>query len=133
MLAGDRLEQVGDLVHEGLAPADDVPVGPPEAHERVARLGDEEALEALLVGDLELVQALHVEGDRAVLAVDLERIRVGPAAGQLRAFERPQHAVLELDRRDEVVVHPAARDDRPHAGGDVGDLADEVAGKVDRV
>src|SRR5207248_6620508 len=60
-------------------------------------------------------------------------IRVDAPAGDARCLERPEHAAFELDRRDEVVVDLAARDNRADEGRDRRDLADQVAGEVDDV
>src|SRR5207248_2778774 len=67
VLSRDRPEEVVQLVHERVAPADDVPRRPPPLPERMVRLRDEHVLEAagavaLELEDLQLVQALHVEG-----------------------------------------------------------------------
>src|SRR5688572_13342487 len=81
----DGVDEVVEFVDEGVLPADDVAVGPPDVPERVVRLGDEDVGEAgvdvavrllLREVDLELVHALEVEGDRALLAVDLEAVGV---------------------------------------------------------
>ena len=77
-------------------------------------LGDEHRLEAarpVAVGpeDLQLVQPLHVEGERSLRAVDLPLERVAPAEGEPRRLDRPDRPLLELDRGLERVVHPPAR------------------------
>ena len=72
MLSGDRAEQVRPLVGEGVIPAEPVAVRPPVGGEGVLGLGDEDPPEAVAVGDLELVEALEVEAQRAARAVDLE-------------------------------------------------------------
>ena len=43
-------------------------------------LGDQDAAKCTLVGDLELVETLDVEGERPARAVDLERVVVDPPA-----------------------------------------------------
>src|SRR5688572_3187273 len=133
MLAGDRLEYVRQLVRERVAPADDVPGRPPQLHERVLRLGHEHSLEAGAGGDLELVQALDVEHDRALRPVQLERVRVHAPAREPGGLERADDAVLELDGGHEVVVYLPALDDGADTRGNRRDLADEVARKVDDV
>src|SRR5262249_58518342 len=110
-----------------------MPWGPPELHEGVLGLGDEDAREAVLVGDLKLVEALDVERDRPLRAVDLEGVVVDPAARQTRRLEGADCAALELDRRHEVVVDRTARNNRAHKRRDGGDLADEIPGEVDDV
>src|SRR5207344_1719349 len=61
----DCVEHVPELVHERVAPADDVAGRPPELPERMLGLGDEHRREpacaAAVAEDLDLVQALHVE------------------------------------------------------------------------
>src|SRR5436190_882786 len=99
MLACDRPEHMRELVDERLAPADDVTMRPPEAHERVLRLGDEDAAEPVRVANLELVQALHVERERPLRPVDLEGVRVRVADRELRAFQLPSPPFLNFIRR----------------------------------
>ena len=125
-------------MREGVAPADDVPGGPPEIPERVVRLGDEHRLEAagavaVRPEDLELVQPLHVERDRALRAVDLPLEGVAPAEREAGRLDRPDRAALELDRRLERVVDAPPGQERVDEPGDRGDLADEEAGEVDDV
>src|SRR5262249_34237332 len=126
-------KQMRDLVREGVAPADDVPRGPPELHERMLGLGDQDSRKALRFGDLELVEAVAAEGDRPLRAVDLDRVEVDPAAAQARRPERATGGACELDRGHEMVVHGAAGDDGAYEPGDGRDLADEVPGEVDDV
>ena len=71
-----------NLVREGVAPADDVAGRPPEAHEGMVGLRDEEALEPAPARHLELVQALDVEDDGAARSVDLEGVLVDPPGGE---------------------------------------------------
>src|SRR5919198_1204357 len=122
-----------ELVHERVAPADDVAGRPPEAHERVLGLGDEDAAEARALGYVKLVQPLEVERERARVAVHLPHVRIDAAAREPRGLERADRPVLELDRGDERVVDAVALDERAHLGRDRGDLADEVAREVDDV
>ena len=96
-------------------------------------LGDEDAAERTLVGDLELVEPLDVEGQRAARAVDLERVVVDPPSREPGGLERPDDAVLELDGRGERVVDLVALDERLDDGGHGHRLADEVAADVDDV
>ena len=70
----DAVEQVGDLVDEGVLPADDVAVRPPVLPERVMGLGDQHLVKALrLFGrvidpeHLQLVEALEIETDAALV------------------------------------------------------------------
>ena len=127
-----------DLVDERLAPADDVPGWPPELPERMVGLRDEHRLEAarpVTVGaeDLELVQPLHVEGERSLGAVDLPLEGVTAAEREPRRLDRPDRAAFELDGRlDRVVDLPAREegaDERRHGG----DVADEEAREIDHV
>src|SRR2546423_7180836 len=45
-VVGDRAQEVMHLVHERIAPSDDVPRRPPEVHERMVRLRHEHRPEA---------------------------------------------------------------------------------------
>src|SRR5947209_2603631 len=101
-----------DLVHEGVLPPDDVTLRPPPFQEWVVSLGDQHLSEPLSVGarggvdevDLELIQPLEVERDRALGPVDLEAERVPPPAAETRRLERPDRPAFELDRRLERIV-----------------------------
>ena len=94
-----------------------------------------EAPRAVAVGaeDLELVQPLHVEGERALRAVDLPLERVAAAVREARRLERADRAVRELDRGLDRVVDLAARQERVREAGDGLDLAVEEAREVDDV
>src|SRR4051794_22181032 len=97
------------LVHERVAPADDVAGRPPVLPERMVRLRDEHALEAactVAVGaeHLKLVHPLHVERERALRSVYLPLKRVAAAMREARRLERTDGAVLELDRSLDRVV-----------------------------
>ena len=123
-------------MRERVAPADDVAGRPPEIPERVVGLGDQHRLEAartVAVGaeDLQLVQALHVERERRLRAVDLPLERVAPAEREPRRLDRPDRAALELDGGLERVVDAPAGEERVDEAGDGRDLADEVARQVD--
>src|SRR5437879_9995095 len=126
------------LVHEGISPADDVPGRPPEIHERMVRLRHEHRPEAARAAlavekDLQLVQALHVEVERAAGAVDLPLKRVAPSEREASRLDRPDGAALELDGRLDRVVDPATAHECLHDAGDRAELADEVAREVDYV
>ena len=108
MSSRDRAQQVERFVREGVAPADDVAGRPPVIPERMVGLGDEHRLEAarpVAVGleDLELVQPLHVERERALRAVDLPLEGVAPAEGEPRRLDRPDR------RRSRTRPPPRAR------------------------
>jgi hypothetical protein len=145
-LAGDRAQQVIDLVNEAVAPAEPVSRRPPVLDVRMAGVGDEHAAEALRAPgrsrprrvDAQLVEPLDVEGDGALRAVDLEREPVAPPVAEARRRDRPGGAALEVDQRLERVVdgHRAARalrDDGAHPSGNLGDLADQEPGEIDGV
>src|SRR5436309_16027212 len=124
------------LVYEGTSPADDVPRRPPEIHERMVRLRHEdrpEAARAVLAfeKDLQLVQAFHVEAERAVGAVDLPLKRIAPSEREARRLDRPDRAALELDSRLDRVVDPSTAHECLHDAGGRTELADEVAREVD--
>src|SRR4051794_40779610 len=127
-----------DFVDERLAPADDVPRRPPELPEGMIGLGYEHGLEparAVAVGpeDLELVELLHVECDRALAAVDLPLESVAPAEGEARRLDRAHCTRLELDGRLDRIVDLAAREERVDERRDGRDVADEETREVDHV
>ena len=104
-------------MHERLAPADDVPGRPPELPEGMVGLGDEHRLEAagaVAVGaeDLQLVQPLHVERERALRAVDLPLERVAAAEREPRRLDRPDRARSRTRRRPRSRRRPAGRGGR---------------------
>src|SRR5207342_1253883 len=105
---------------------------PPPAPERVVGLGDEARAEPVVArADLELVQPLEVEGQRALRAVDLPAERVLPARGEPCRLDRADRAVLEPDGGLERVVDLPAGLERRGERRDGVDLADEVAREVD--
>src|SRR5688572_17066777 len=127
-----------ELVDERVAPADDVAGRPPVLPERMARLRDEHVREparALLTRakDLQLVQALHVEGERPLRPVDLPLERIPPAEREPRRLERADGAVREPHGRLDRIVDLPVRDERAEKSSDLVDLADEIAGEVDDV
>src|SRR5881628_3748287 len=91
-VVADRGEQVMQFVHEGVLPPDDVALRPPVLPERVVGLRDEDGAEALRLRpgcragkvDLELVEALEIEAERALGAVDL------PGEGVLAPRREPR-------------------------------------------
>src|SRR5919197_3708405 len=140
-VVADRGQQVVDLVHERVLPADDVAGRPPVRPERMVGLGDQHRAKALrrrarrrsLEVDLELVEALEVEGDRALAAVELPAQGVLAPGGEARGLDRPHGAALEGDRGLDRVVDLAAGLERRGERGHRFDLAHEVAGEVDDV
>src|SRR4051812_39964575 len=122
-VARDRGQHVMQFVDERVSPADDVSGRPPVLDERMVGLRDEHAPEAagsVAVGteDLQLVEALHVEGERPLGGVDLPLACVAPAERQPRRLDGADGAVLELDRRLDGVVDLAAGDERAHEASD---------------
>src|SRR4051812_30557764 len=84
--AGDRTEEVRDLVDEEILPADHVSLRPPVLPVGMRRLADEHRREArrvlrLLLGDmhLEFIHPFEIEDDAPVLAINLEDIVILPA------------------------------------------------------
>src|SRR5258708_272576 len=135
---GDRVQHVMELVHERVAPADDVAGRPPVCPERIVGLADESCLEpacAITVGAeyLELVQALHVERERALRPVDLPLEGVAPAERKARRLDRADGAVLELDRSLDRIVDLPPGHERRDEPGDAGDLAVHEPREVDHV
>ncbi len=84
-------------------------------------------------GVLELVQALEVERQRALGAVDLPREVVLPAGAEARSLHRADRAVREPHDRLDRVVDVAAGDERLRDRRHLFDLADQVAREVDHV
>src|SRR5439155_18686992 len=99
---------------------------------------DENGLEparAVAVGaeDLELVQALHVEGERSLRSIDLPLERVATAEREPRRLDRADGAVLELDRGLDRVVDLPTGQERLHEPGDRRELPVQEARQVDDV
>src|SRR5215218_8782260 len=98
----DGGQEVVQLVHERVLPADDVAGRPPVLQEGVIRLGHEHGAEALrpLAGpralevEGELVDALELEADRPLRPVDLPRHRVLAAGAEARGLQRADRAAL---------------------------------------
>ena len=111
---------------------------PPVLPERVVRLRHEHGLEparAVAVGaeHLELVQALHVERERALEPLISHWSALRRPSAKPRRLDRADRAVVELDRRLDRVVDPPARQERLHEARHRRDLADEEACEVDDV
>src|SRR5512132_817051 len=126
------------LVYERISPPDDVPRRPPELHERMVCLRYEhrpESPRAVLAveEDLQLVHTLHVEVQRAARAVDLPLKRIASSEREACRLDRSDCSVRELDGRLDSVVNAPITDECLHDPGDRGELADEVARKVDHV
>src|SRR5438046_8098902 len=75
----------------------------------------------------------HVERERALRAVDLPLERVAATEGQAGGLDRPDRAVLELDRRLDAVVDLATGEEGLHQRRDRCEVANQVAGEVDHV
>ena len=93
----DRLDQMIQLMDEGVLPAQDVPRRPPAAAVGVVAVGDEDGLEppippllGLRLEDLQLVQPLQVEAQASPGAVGLERQVVLLARAAAGGLQRPQ-------------------------------------------
>src|SRR5207249_8300978 len=126
------------FMHEGISPADDVPGRPPEVHEGMVGLRHEHRPETAspvlaVEKDLQLVQALHVEVERAAGAVDLPLKCVAPPEREARRLDRPDRAALELDSRLDRVVDLATAHECLDDARDRTEFADEVARQVDDV
>ena len=150
---------------EAVLVADDVARRPPGRHVRVVRLGDQDPGEALLgagrpgVVELQLVEPLEVEGERAQRAVDLDPQAVLAAGGEAGGLVRGDRAAVQPGQEQRGVVDrdrprwarhrcPTAdalsplelgrqrplRDERLGQRADPGDaLAGDVLGQVDDV
>ena len=82
---------------------------------------------------LQLVQALHVEGERSLRPVDLPLEGVAAAEREPRRLDRADGAVLELDRGLDRVVDLPPGQERLHEPGDGRDLAVQEPREVDHV
>ena len=94
-----------------------------------------EAARAVAVGaeDLELVQALEVERERRLRAVDLPDEAVPVPEREPGRLDRPDGAALEGDRRLDRVVDLAALDEGRRERAHGRDPADEEVREVDDV
>jgi len=81
-------------------------------------LGDEDAPEPVLVGDLELVEPLEVEAHGAARPVDLERQSVDVAGREAGRLERAHRALAEAQRGGHGVVDRTALDEALLEAGD---------------
>src|SRR3954453_4040358 len=103
----DRGKEVVQLVHEGVLPPDDVALRPPVLPERVVGFGDEDGAESLRPRsgcragevDLELVEALEIEAQRALGAVDLPGEGVLAPGREPGRLYRADRAALEGHHR----------------------------------
>lgn len=148
---GTCVEEVDRSVHEGVLVADDVPGRPPLADVVVAALSDEDVAETAAISrvalgvKLEPVHVLHVPGDGTLAAVDLEGVAVATPRRVARRLDRGEGAVREF------AGHERGAFDLDLAGlgrilgegtlfrelfppaVDLGEIADEEMGEVDRV
>ena len=83
--------------------------------------------------DLELVEALEIEAERALGAVDLPGEGVLAPGREPRRLDRADRAALEGHHRLDRVVDLATGLERLRTRRDRGDLANEVPGEVDHV
>src|SRR5579859_2788149 len=136
--ASHGLEQVRKLVDKRMLPTDDVAIRPPVAHEWMLRgVRHEQGGEALRTGaNLEFVQALQVEAQRAVAAVDLEVEAVFVTRCNTRGLECSAGAGGELNGGGKRIVD---RDPSPgpfscegtQCGGNGSWFANQKARQVD--
>src|SRR5260370_7002364 len=90
LVLGDAREQVMELVHRRVLPADHVPVRPPPLPEGMVRLGHQHVAEPLAPAlglrpdqvHLELVHPPEVEGDRSFRTIRFERPPIPSAPSQ---------------------------------------------------
>ena len=93
--AVERGDEVGHGVHEGVLVADDQAGHPPLAEIGVVAVGDEDRAPAAqralgaVVEPGEAVEVVQIPGERAVLAVDLERVERLVAAGVAGGLKVP--------------------------------------------
>ena len=123
---------------EGVLPADHVAGRPPPGPEGHARLGDEHGLEAgrlvaVRTVELELVEALEVECERRLAAVDLPLQAVAMSEREPGRLDRADRTGFELCGGLDRIVDLPSRDERASDRGDRGDLAHEEAGEIDHV
>ena len=97
----DRIEEVGDLVHEGVLVADLQTGHPPLVHVRLIAVGDVDVVPAsdervvAVVEVFEAVQVVEVPLDGGFFAVDFEGVEGLVATGVAGGFEEAQLAVGE--------------------------------------
>ena len=89
LVVGDGVEQVGDFVHEGVLPTDDVTLRPPVLPPGVVGLGNKYLVPTFGFFDIfahpehfQLVHAFQIEANTALLAIDLEVIGVFAPGGE---------------------------------------------------
>ena len=84
-------------------------------------------------GELQLVQSLEVEDERALRAVDLPAECVLPPSREPRRLDRSDRAAGEAHDCLERVVDFAPGEERAGRGRHRADLSDEIAREVDHV
>src|SRR5713101_847245 len=137
-------EEMMQLMHKRVFPAQDVTRGPPCPSIRVSRLGHEHRAKPVgtVVTEIEVqfIQAFHVQGQRARGAADFEREEILSPGAERAGFQRAHCAVGELDDRFDGILDVDGRlaalrptapiDEDAGGGGYPGDLADEKPRQV---
>ena len=128
-------------MHEGVLPADHVPLRPPVLPEGVVGLGHEHGAEALRRAPgvdparwtCSSLRRSRSNASEPLVPLTSKRERVLAPGGEARGLDRPHGAALEARRRLDGVVDLAPRLEGRGVRGHRVDLADEVAGEVDHV
>ena len=129
--AADDGQDVAGLVDEGVLVAEAVAVGPPRIDVRVAvaAAGDVDRRPPLhrsvvaQVVELQLVQSLEVEPQRASITVDLETVGVVIAGGEASGFEAGDSPAAQSGQEQHGIVDGARRRRAGRARAGAGDLA----------
>src|SRR5712692_10235102 len=138
-------EEPMQLMDKRVFPAQDVPRGPPCSSIRVGRLGDQhraKPVRAVVTKvEVQFIQALHVDDQRARGAADFEREEILSSGAERAGLQRADGAVGELEDRFDGILDVDGRlaalrptppiDEDAGGGGHRGDLADEKPRQVD--
>ena len=110
-LAGlETLEEVSDLVNEGVFVTDLQTWDPPVAHVGLVAVGDVNTSptaddRVIAVAEvLQTMQVMQIPANRSVLAVDFERVKCLVATSVARRFEQAERAVIEVTEEAASVV-----------------------------
>src|SRR6185503_12064151 len=132
--------QMAKLVHERVLPADDVAAWPPVPHERVCLGGGYQhvGIAVAAAAYLELVEALQVEAQRALRAVDFDHQPILMPGRHAGCFKGANRSAVELHGGGERIVdvdHTAGplRGEGPGCGADRLRLANQEPRQVDHV
>ena len=107
----DGVKEMMEFVHEAVFPADDMAMRPPILPVGMMRFGHQHIVETLrgvrlfaLPVDVEFVQPLEIELNRAIFGIDLEGIEILASLPESRRLDCAKGAVLKVQQRDETIV-----------------------------